>query len=61
MKCPECGVWITKVKETRNRLDNTTRRAYECGNLHRFNTVERVEKITWGGARPRKKREEDDE
>ena len=61
MKCPECGVWITKVKETRNRLDNTTRRTYECGNEHRFNTVERIEEVKHGGARPRPKIEDDEE
>jgi transcriptional regulator NrdR family protein len=42
MKCPLCGAWATKL-ETRSRAtDNTVRRRYECGNLHRFSTVERV-------------------
>lgn len=42
MKCPICGAW-TLVKSTRARKtnDNTYRR-YECGNLHRFSTEERV-------------------
>jgi transcriptional regulator NrdR family protein len=42
MKCPLCGAWAIK-KETRpNQTENTMRRRYECGNLHRFSTVERV-------------------
>lgn len=42
MKCPLCGAWATKL-ETRSRAtDNTVRRRYECGNLHRFSTVERI-------------------
>ena len=42
MKCPLCGAWATKL-ETRSRAtDNTVRRRYECGNLHRFSSVERV-------------------
>lgn len=53
MKCPECGAWVT-VKETRTRQDNTTRRTYECGNLHKFNTVERPELVPHGGARNNK-------
>lgn len=53
MKCPQCGAW-TSVLETRRRLDNTKRRAYECANLHRFATVERVEQLKRGGARQRK-------
>ena len=51
MKCPECNAWITKIKETRTRQDNTVRRTYECGNLHKFNTVERVEVVPHGGRR----------
>jgi transcriptional regulator NrdR family protein len=54
MKCPQCGAWTT-VKETRRRQDNTKRRTYECGNLHRFTTVERVEVAPHGGARKTKK------
>jgi transcriptional regulator NrdR family protein len=50
MKCPTCAAWVV-VKETRTRQDNTRRRTYECGNLHRFNTVERVETTPHGGAR----------
>jgi transcriptional regulator NrdR family protein len=45
-----CEAW-TIVKETRKRLDNTTKRRYECGNMHRFNTIERVEEVKPGGAR----------
>lgn len=55
MKCPHCGAW-TSVKETRRRQDESKRRTYECANLHRFSTVERVEQVTHGGARPRKEK-----
>ena len=41
MKCPEWGKW-TEVLETRSRLDGSRRRRYQCANLHRFNTEERV-------------------
>lgn len=41
MKCPTCNAWAT-IKETRARPDETTRRRYECANLHRFTTIERV-------------------
>lgn len=51
MKCPDCGAW-TEVKDTRMRPDNTRRRAYVCANEHRFTTVERVEVVKRGGARP---------
>jgi transcriptional regulator NrdR family protein len=54
VKCPECSAWAD-VKESRARSDNTQRRRYECANLHRFNTVERVEVLKRGGARQKKK------
>ena len=41
MQCPQCGAWVM-VKDTRKRQGNVTRRRYECANLHRFNTEERV-------------------
>lgn len=41
MKCPTCNVWV-RVIETRNGPDNTKRRRYECANLHRFTTEERI-------------------
>ena len=41
MKCPECGAWV-QIKETRKQEDNTKLRRYECGNLHRFKTVEQI-------------------
>lgn len=42
MKCPQCGAW-TQVKETRTKkTDNVVTRRYECGNMHRFSTEERV-------------------
>jgi hypothetical protein len=42
------------VLETRTRDDGTRRRSYECANLHKFNTVERVEIVPHGGARQSK-------
>jgi hypothetical protein len=42
---------VSVVLETRTREDNTRRRTLECGNLHKFNTVERIEVVTRGGAR----------
>jgi len=50
LKCPECGVWTT-VLEVRMRDDNSRRRTLECGNLHKFTTVERVEVVKPGGYR----------
>jgi transcriptional regulator NrdR family protein len=42
MKCPVCQAW-TLVKETRVRkTDGVVMRRYECANLHRFSTEERV-------------------
>jgi transcriptional regulator NrdR family protein len=42
MKCPVCNAW-TSVKQTRTRkTDGVVTRRYECGNLHRFSTEERV-------------------
>lgn len=52
MKCPQCNAWTeVRVKETRTRIDGTIRRNYECGNMHRFNTVERIETAQHGGDR----------
>ena len=46
MKCPQCGAW-TQVKETRTNKDkNIVTRRYECGNLHRFSTEEKVKNDT---------------
>ena len=39
MKCPRCNSWA-QVLETRTKEDATVRRRYECGNLHRFTTIE---------------------
>lgn len=40
--CPVCGAW-TSVKETRTRkTDGVVTRRYECANLHRFSTEERI-------------------
>lgn len=41
MKCPECGTW-TEVLESVLRKDGSRRRRYQCANLHRFNTEEKV-------------------
>jgi transcriptional regulator NrdR family protein len=41
MNCPKCGAW-TLVKETRKKPNNEKHRRYECGNLHRFSTIEKV-------------------
>jgi transcriptional regulator NrdR family protein len=40
-RCPECNVW-TEVIDTRVRSDGSRRRRYQCGNLHKFWTVETV-------------------
>ena len=53
MLCPKCGAW-TSVKETRARPNNTTYRRYECANLHRFSTEERIrDEVLRGGLQPR--------
>lgn len=39
MNCQRCGAWAS-VLETRVKSDKTTRRRYECANLHRFTTIE---------------------
>lgn len=41
MNCPRCGVWA-EIKESRPASDNTRNRRYECGNMHRFSTVELI-------------------
>ena len=42
MKCPVCETY-TEVLETRTRPDGiSTRRRYECANMHRFTTLEVV-------------------
>jgi len=42
MACPVCSAW-TSVKETRTRkADGVVTRRYECANLHRFTTEERI-------------------
>ena len=42
MTCPQCGAWTT-VKETRTKkIENIVTRRYECANMHRFTTEERV-------------------
>lgn len=41
MICPQCKAW-TRVLETRHKYDNQTYRRYECANMHRFSTMEKV-------------------
>ena len=42
MKCPQCGAW-TLIKQTRTNVKgNVVTRRYECANMHRFSTEERV-------------------
>ena len=41
MKCPQCGTW-TEVLESVLRRDGSRRRRYQCANMHRFNTEEKV-------------------
>jgi transcriptional regulator NrdR family protein len=41
MTCPYCGTWTT-VKETRTRKTGVVVRRYECGDMHRFSTEERI-------------------
>jgi transcriptional regulator NrdR family protein len=41
VKCPECGTW-TEVLESVLRRDGSRRRRYQCANMHRFNTEEKV-------------------
>lgn len=56
MKCPICKAW-TVVKETRLRSDGSRYRRYECANLHRFTTRERLETVDQqklGPGKPRK-------
>jgi transcriptional regulator NrdR family protein len=40
MNCPECGAW-TSISETRLTVMRYRRRR-ECGNGHRFTTIEQV-------------------
>lgn len=42
MKCPICGAW-TVVLETRMKGNNERRRTLECGNLHKFRTIESID------------------
>ena len=40
-RCPECNVW-TEVLDTRMRKDGSRRRRYQCANMHKFWTEERI-------------------
>ena len=47
---------VDQVLESVLRDDGSRRRRYQCANLHRFSTVERVEEIKTGGWRHGQKR-----
>ena len=42
MKCPTCHAWTEVLETVQRKRDNSTRRRYQCANLHRFTTVEKV-------------------
>lgn len=44
VKCPVCEKWV-RTLETRDRSDKSTYIRYECANLHRFVTKEKVERV----------------
>jgi len=44
MKCPVCDTWTT-VKDTRRKENNVRYRRYECGNTHRFITLETIVRL----------------
>jgi transcriptional regulator NrdR family protein len=56
VKCPECGTW-TEILESVLRADGSRRRRYQCANLHKFSTVERIEVLKTGGWRHGLKRD----
>lgn len=39
MKCPVCGAW-SEVLDTREGQNESVKRRRQCGNGHRFNTLE---------------------
>lgn len=43
MKCPKCGAWAMVLDTRTAKATNVKRRRYECGNLHRFATMEYVD------------------
>lgn len=42
MTCPECGAWTTVMQTRTRKTDGVVTRRYECANLHRFSTEERI-------------------
>lgn len=42
MKCPECKAWALVLQTRTRKTDGAVTRRYECANLHRFSTLERV-------------------
>lgn len=44
MKCPVCNTF-TEVIESRRRKDNVKYRRYQCANMHRFVTHEKVVRV----------------
>ena len=47
MKCPVCKAWVECI-ESRPKPNSTRYRRYECGNGHRFTTIEQVARILKG-------------
>lgn len=60
MKCPICGAWTT-VLETRMRNNNERRRTLECGNLHKFRTIETVDEESVTDAKSKAKQKGKDD
>lgn len=53
MTCPHCGAWAL-IKETRTKkTDNVVMRRYECGNLHRFTTEEKIQCVKKANTNPK--------
>jgi hypothetical protein len=50
MKCPTCGAW-SNVLDTRQGPYESLRRRRECGNGHRFATLEVFPEVIHGDAR----------
>lgn len=42
MKCPQCKAWAVVLQTRTRKTDGAVTRRYECANLHRFSTLERV-------------------
>ena len=49
MKCPRCNAWAEVLQSREHKFTNTRSRRYQCGNLHRFSTLEVLAPSTVGG------------